>query len=362
MHKYGVKFDGKTGSISYDSNGQTHNLINVVAIKKQPIAESLNEISQLPNLSHLTKNQQKSVSSLLSDYTILYGSTLGDLNSNLPVKHRILLTDRNTSIFIPHYRTPFHQRPLLQEHVNNLLKGGIIRPSNSPYGSPCLLVAKKDGSTRFVVDYRKLNSFTIRDRYPLPRLDESIESFFGARYFSTLDLLSGYHQIEVDESDKPKTAFTSEFGHYEYNRMPFGLTNAPATFQRLMNFILQDLLYKTVVVYLDDIIIFSKNFDTHLKDIRVVFEKLKVAGLKLNLKKCSFFQQEVIYLGHIVSCKGILPDPKKQSAISNYPIPTNVDQIRSFLGLANYYRKFVNNFADKAHPLTVLTKKGVQYE
>ena len=121
------------------------------------------------------------------------------------------------------------------------------------------------GSTRFVVDYRKLNSFTIRDRYPLPRLDESIESFFGARYFSTLDLLSGYHQIEVDESDKPKTAFTSEFGHYEYNRMPFGLTNAPATFQRLMNFILQDLLYKTVVVYLDDIIIFSKNCDTQIK-------------------------------------------------------------------------------------------------
>ena len=126
MHKYGVKFDGKTGSISYDSNGKTHNLINVIAIKNQQVAESLSEISPLPNLSHLTNNQQKSVSSLLSHYTILYGSTLGDLNSNLPVKHRILLTDRNTSIFIPHYRTPFHQRSLLQEHINNLLKGGIM--------------------------------------------------------------------------------------------------------------------------------------------------------------------------------------------------------------------------------------------
>ena len=164
-------------------------------------------------------------------------------------------------------------------------KNGIIRPSSSPYGSPCLLVAKKDGSTRFVVDYRKLNSFTIRDRYPLPRLDESIESFFGAKYFTTLDLLSGYHQIEVDENDKPKTAFTSELGHYEYNRMPLGLTNAPATFQRLMNFVLQKHLYKIVVVYLDDIIIFSKTFARHRNN----FCNFVAFTIKIKLEKVLIF-------------------------------------------------------------------------
>ena len=157
---------------------------------------------------------------------------------------------------------------------------------------------KKDGSTRFVVDYRKLNSFTIRDRYPLPRLDESIESFFGAKYFTTLDLLSGYHQIEVDENDKPKTAFTSELGHYEYNRMPLGLTNAPATFQRLMNFVLQKHLYKIVVVYLDDIIIFSKTFAQHIKDIETIFAILWHSQLKLNWKRCSFFHERLIFRPH----------------------------------------------------------------
>jgi len=362
MHKYGISFNGQTGSIFYDKDGITHKLINSISPINKTKNESIKEIPNFPPLDHVTPNQKKIISTLLNNYSQLYGSDLGDLNSNLPIKHRILLTERDSPIFIPHYRTPFHQRPLLQEHITNLLKNGIIRPSSSPYGSPCLLVAKKDGSTRFVVDYRKLNSFTIRDRYPLPRLDESIESFFGAKYFTTLDLLSGYHQIEVDENDKPKTAFTSELGHYEYNRMPFGLTNAPATFQRLMNFVLQQHLYKIVVVYLDDIIIFSKTFAQHIKDIETIFAILWQSQLKLNLKKCSFFHEQVLYLGHIISSKGVSPDPKKQEAIDKYPVPTNVDQLRSFLGLANYYRKFVDNFADKAHCLTMLTKKSVKFE
>jgi len=362
MHKYGLLFDAKDRSISYDRDGVKHKLINSIQINQTASLPSITEIALLPNLDHVTNNQKKSITKFLLRFSNLFGSSLSDLQSNLPIKHHIRLTDNDQPIFIPHYRTPFNQRPLLEEHISNLLKSGVIRPSASPYGSPCLLVAKKDGSTRFVVDYRKLNSLTIRDRYPLPRLDESIESFFGAKFFTTLDLLSGYHQIEVFEDDKPKTAFTSEFGHFEYNRMPFGLTNAPATFQRLMNNVLQKFLHKIVVVYLDDIIIFSKSFDQHLKDIQIVFDTLQEAGLKLNLKKCSFFKETVSYLGHIISKDGILPDPQKQEAINKYPVPTNADQIRSFLGLANYYRKFVDNFAEKAHPLTELTKKNVKFE
>ena len=365
MHKYGLKFDGQNGTISYDHDGVTCKLINSVTTNKSPYYEpsiSIQSVPLVPDLSHVTNNQEKAIKTVLLPFSELFGIGLSDLKSNLPVKHHIHLIDNDQPIFIPHYRTPFNQRPLLEEHISNLLKSGIIRPSSSPYGSPCLLVAKKDGSTRFVVDYRKLNSFTIRDRYPLPRLDESIESFFGARFFSTLDLLSGYHQIEVFEDDKPKTAFTSEFGHFEYNRMPFGLTNAPATFQRLMNNILQQFLYKSVVVYLDDIIIFSKSFELHLIDLQNVFKVLQTVGLKLNLKKCSFFKETVSYLGHVISKNGILPDPSKQRAINNYPVPTNADQIRSFLGLANYYRKFIDNFAEKAHPLTELTKKNAKFE
>ena len=233
----------------------------------------------------------------------------------------------------------------------------IIRPSTSPYSSPVVLVPTKADEKRFCIDYRRLNSITVKDKYPLPRIDETIDYLHGAKFFSTLDLFSGYWQIEIEEADKQKKAFTTDEDHFEFNRMPFGLTNAPATFQRLINNVLRPALKKYALVYLDDVIIFSKSIEEHIQHIEAVFELLRKVGLKIKLSKCTFLQREVEYLGHIVTEKGIGPDPKKLLSIKNYPTPKNSDELRSFLGLAGYYRKFVRNYADKAHSLTQLTKK-----
>ena len=234
----------------------------------------------------------------------------------------------------------------------------IIRESTSPYAAPVVMVPKKEGEMRFCIDYRQLNKATVKDRYPLPRIDDTIDALHGAQYFSTLDLFSGYWQIEIDEADKHKTAFICEYGQYEFNRMPFGLTNAPATFQRLMNKILKPVLYTSALVYLDDIIVFSNTLDDHIQHLETVFKLLAEAGLKLKLKKCDFFKEEIKYLGHVVSRDGVTPNKAKVESIVNYPEPTNVKELSSFLGLASYYRKFIRAFAEKAHPLTKLTRKA----
>ncbi len=241
-----------------------------------------------------------------------------------------------------------------------MLAYNIIRPSMSPYSAPVVLVKKKTGELRFCVDYRKLNAATIRDMYPIPRIEDIFDNFFGARYFTTLDLFSGYWQIKMASADVEKTAFTCEAGHFEFLRLPFGLCNAPASFQRLMNFVLKP-AEGYALVYLDDIIIYSHDFEDHRKHLRHVCHLLREAGLKIKPGKCEFVKQRIIYLGHIVSPKGISPNPKKIEDVLKYPPPKNVSQLRTFLGLANYYRRFVKNFAQLAHPLTELTKKTVTW-
>ena len=243
-----------------------------------------------------------------------------------------------------------------------MLAHNIIRESSSPYAAPVVLVPKKGGELRFCIDYRQLNKATVKDRYPLPRIDDTIDALHGAKIFSTLDLFSGYWQIEIEEKDKNKTAFICEYGQFEFNRMPFGLTNAPATFQRLMNRIMRPVLYKSTLVYLDDIIVFSKSIDDHIKHLATVFKLLAENGLKLKLKKCEFCKDKIDYLGHIVSRDGVMPNPKKIQAIVNYPEPRNPKELSSFLGLASYYRRFIRAFAEKAHPLTMLTRKNVAWE
>jgi hypothetical protein len=243
-----------------------------------------------------------------------------------------------------------------------MLKKNVIRISSSPYAEGIVMALKKDGTLRLCIDYRLLNKITIKDKFPLPRIDDTIDALYGARYFTTLDLLSGYWQIEINEADKHKTAFICELGLFEFNRMPFGLTNAPSTFQRAMNNIFKKELYKYVLVYLDDIIIYSKTFEDHLVHLRRVFELLLSAGLRLNRTKCEFFKNKIDYLGYIVSKDGIAPNMKKIESITKYPEPTNQKELGSFLGLASYYRKFVRAFAEKAHPLTALTKKSAQWK
>jgi len=236
-----------------------------------------------------------------------------------------------------------------------MLDSGVIRESHSPYSSPVVLVRKKDGSLRFCIDFRKLNSKTVKDAYALPRMQEALEAMAGCSWFPTLDLKSGYWQIEIDEPDKPKTAFTvGPLGFFECNRMAFGLTNAPATFQRLMEHCMADINFKKCIVYIDDIIVYSRSFEEHLERLEAVFARLEQYGLKLKPSKCSFFKERVKYLGHVISVDGIQTDPEKVSAIRDWPVPENLDQLRTFLGFCGYYRKFVPAFSKLVKPLNDL--------
>lgn len=243
-----------------------------------------------------------------------------------------------------------------------MLNRKIIRPSCSPWSSPIWVVPKKIDASgqkkwRIVVDYRKLNDKTIGDRYPLPNITDLLDKLGRCQYFSTLDLASGFHQIEMSEEDIAKTAFNTEQGHYEYLRMPFGLRNAPATFQRVMDNILRGIQNERCLVYLDDIIIFSTSLQEHITRLREVFDRLRAANFKIQLDKSEFLRKEVAYLGHVVTPDGIKPNPDKIRAIRNYPIPVNSKQIKGFLGLLGYYRKFIKDFAKVTKPLTKCLKK-----
>lgn len=215
---------------------------------------------------------------------------------------------------------------------------------------------------RIVIDFRKLNDLTIGDSFPLPNIEEILDQLGNAKYFTTLDLASGYHQIPMAERDKPKTAFSTPYGHYEYNRMPFGLKNAPATFQRLMNSVLIGIQGLRCLVYLDDIVIYGSSLEEHNKRLTEVLQRLREANLKLQPDKCEFLRKEVNYLGHVISENGISPDPAKLQAIKDFPEPKKVKEIQSFIGLAGYYRKFIKEFLKIAKPLTKLTKKTEKFE
>ena len=223
-----------------------------------------------------------------------------------------------------------------------------------------MLVRKKDGSTRFCVDFRKVNSITRKDAYPLPRVDDTLEALAGSQWFTTLDLISGYWQVEMDPKDREKTALCTTEGLFEFRVMPFGLCNAPATFQRLMDTALAG-EWKRSVVYLNDIIIPGKTFKEHLFNLSNVFERLRKAGLKLQPAKCAFCRNQVAFLGHVLSSKGIATDPSKTEKVANWPDPKSRREVHQFLGLANYYRRFVQDFAKIAKPLHRLTEKTVEF-
>ena len=296
------------------------------------------------------------IRALLSNYSDVFSQGDHDIGRTTMIKHSIHTTCPAPIRQHPR-RPPMGQRGEIEKQVEDMLNRGIITPSSSPWSSPVVLVDKKDGTKRFCVDYRELNKHTIKDSFPLPRIDESIDYLAGAKYFCTLDLAAGYWQVPLDDEAKLKSAFVVPGGLFEFQVMPFGLCNAPSTFQRLMETVLAGLQWKIALIYLDDVIVFGSSVEEVVDRLQVIFTRLREAKLKLKPQKCHLFQREVLYLGHIVSERGVSTDPAKVEVVATWPTPTNVTEVRSFLGLASYYRRFIYKFSDVARPLTALTKK-----
>ena len=311
---------------------------------------------------YLGPQQRQELGSLLAEYQHSFAQSSSDLGRTSLVEHRID-TGNARPIKQPPRRLPMHRRVEADKAVEQMLKDGIIEPSSSAWVSPIVLVRKKDGSTRFCVDYRKLNEVTIKDSYPLPLADSCFDALSGSQWFSTLDLSSGYWQVGMSKEDREKTAFaTGSGGLYQFTVMSFGLANAPATFERLMERVLAGLPWEVCLAYLDDIIIHAESFEEELRRLRDVLQRLQDAGLKLSPKKCHLFQKSVTFLGHVVSGEGISTDPEKVRAVQDWPVPTAVGELRSFLGLCSYYRRYVRNFSTIARPLHRLTEKGSDFK
>ena len=317
-----------------------------ILVKLPPHLKELYERS----VAALDEDEFQGVHKLLHEFSDIFSAGPHDLGCTDLIKHQINTGDA-PPIRQPVRRLPLAKREEAEKAVQEMREQDVIEPSASPWSSPIVLVNKKDGSTRFCVDYRKLNNITHKDSYPLPRIDDTIEALSGAKFFSTLDLKSGYWQVPLDDSAKEKTAFSTGSGLWQFNVMPFGLCNAPATFERLMEQVLFGLPMSVALVYLDDIIVPGQSFSQHIANLRQVFERLRKAKLKLSPKKCILFQRKVQYLGHVVSEEGISPDPGKIEAVKTWPRPATVTEIKSFLGLCSYYRRFVPVFAEIAHPL-----------
>ncbi|GJS22147.1 putative reverse transcriptase domain-containing protein [Tanacetum coccineum] len=266
---------------------------------------------------------------------------------------------------LPVVKSPYHLAPSKMQELSNQLKElqekGFIRPSHSPWGALVLFVKKKDGALRMCIDYRELNKLTIKNRYPLPRIDDLFDQLQGACCFSKIDLRSGYHQLRVRDEDIPKTAFRTRYGHFEFTVMPYGLTNAPVVFMDLMNCVCKPYLEKFVIVFIDDILIYSKSEEEHEAHLKTILDLLKEEKLYAKFSKCEFWLKEVQFLGHVVNRDGIHVDPSKVESVKNWKTPESPTEIRSFLGLAGYYRRFIENFSKIAKPLTLLTQKNKAY-
>ncbi|KAI8512048.1 hypothetical protein Bbelb_111480 [Branchiostoma belcheri] len=335
-------------------------LVSAEPAASKPATEESNE--PLPvdvdvDVDTLTDEQKTKLRDLLLKHKDTFSADKHDFGHTNAVTHRIFTGDAPPSRE-PYRRIPPTMYKEVKDHIQVMLDKGVIQHSCSPWAAPVVLVRKTDGGLRFCVDYRRLNARTDRDAFPLPRIEESLDALGGAQLFSTLDLASGYWQVEVHPEDREKTAFTSVHGLFEFVRLPFGLSGAPATFSRLMQRCLGDQNLETLLIYLDDIIVFSKNFEEHLDRLDLVFSRLRQYGLKLRPDKCHLFRTSVKYLGHVVSADGVATDSDKTAALRDWPVPTTAKQVRQFLGFASYYRRFVESFGKIAGPLHELTRKG----
>ncbi|PAA53525.1 hypothetical protein BOX15_Mlig001877g1 [Macrostomum lignano] len=304
----------------------------------------------------LTGADKASFLRLVNRYADVFAESTARLGTTDIVQHEIETT--GTAVKQPPRRLPPHWRGEVDRQIDELLATKMIEPTQSPWSSPVVCVRKKNGELRLCVDYRELNQRTVKDAIAIPRVDDALEALGGAAVFSTLDLCSGYWQVKVKREDQEKTAFVIPHrGQFAFKVLPFGLTNAPATFTRLMNMVLHDLLWKMALVYIDDIIIWSRTVSEHLTNLEAVFQRLRAANLRLKPSKCRFLADEVKFLGHVVSKDGIDVDPEKIKEVRDWSIPRNAKDLQSFLGLAGYYRNFIPEFSIVAAPLFDLTKK-----
>ena len=315
-------------------------------------------ISALP--PNLDADQRRVAESLLRRYEDTFSKSDYDLGQTDLVMHRIDTGD-NRPFRQPLRRHPVSQLPIIDEHVDQMLRQGIVEPAASPWSSNVVLVRRKDNKYRFCIDYRRLNAVTYQDVYPLPRIESCLDALNGAGWFSTLDLRSGYWQVRQDPRDADKTAFITRRGCFRFRVMSFGLTNAPSVFQRLMDLVLAGLTWDVCLVYLDDVIVFSSDFEEHTRRLEIVLQRLRAAQLKLKPSKCEFFSRQVKFLGHVVSDRGVQTDPEKIAVVKDWPVPRCLSELRTYLGFCSYYRRFVRGFADIAAPLHELTKKGRQF-
>ena len=332
---------------------QEHGFLYVLFAEPQPQETGMEESA---TEAVTTPAQKEKLKQLLSEYEDIFKQP-DQLPPHRDIEHSIELKEGAQPFSIRPYRNSYDQKNEIEKLIGEMLESGVIRPSSSPFASPILLVKKKDGTWRFCIDYRKLNSLTIKNKFPIPLIEELLDELSGEEVFSKLDLRAGYHQVRMKAKDIEKTAFRTHLGHYEFTVMPFGLTNAPASFQSLMNQVFAPYLRKFTLVFFDDILIYSKNVEEHLEQLEVIFKIMRENKLFAKMSKCDFLQSQVAYLGHVITREGVAVDKNKIRDMMAWPVPKSVKALRGFLGLSGYYKKFVKNYGLIAKPLTSLLQK-----
>jgi hypothetical protein len=329
-----------------------------------------NRISRLHSAlrtCHLNSEEKSSLLTICEEYSDVFQLEGDKITATTAVTHEIKTSEAVHPIHEKPYRLPQRHRQEITEQMEILEREGVIAPSDSPWNAPLLVVPKKPDVNgvvkyRVCVDFRRLNQVTVGDAFPLPNITDILDQLGKSKYYSTLDLAQGYHQVPMNPADREKTAFSTDKGHFEFLRMPFGLKGAPGTFQRMMNKVLSGLNGLKAFVYLDDIIIYAKDLPDHSQKLTEILERLRQFNLKLQPLKCEFLRKEVTYLGHQITDEGVKPDPKLVECVQNFPVPQNVKGIKSFLGLSGYYRRFIQNYGQIAKPLTSLLKRDVPFK